>query len=66
MACQRTEHTPTGRPTRLGTLHEFTKLGPVPIIADTLGYHSRSTIECHAIGSASAYAEYIAAKRELS
>jgi len=27
------------RATRLGTLHELTKLGPVPIIADALGYH---------------------------
>jgi hypothetical protein len=49
---------------RLGTLHELTKLGPVPIIADALGYHP-STIERHAIGSASTYAEYIAAAREL-
>ena len=47
-----------------GTLHELTKLGPVPIIADALGYHP-STIEHHAIGSASTYAEYIAAAREL-
>ena len=52
------------RPARLGTLHELTKLGPVPIIADALGYHP-STIERHAIGSASTYAEYIAAAREL-
>jgi hypothetical protein len=34
----------------------LTKLGPVPIIADALGYHP-STIERHAIGSASTYAE---------
>lgn len=27
------------RAARLGTLHELTKLGPVPIIADALGYH---------------------------
>ena len=52
------------RAARLGTLHELTKLGPVPIIADALGYHP-STIERHAIGSASTYAEYIAAAREL-
>jgi hypothetical protein len=50
------------RAARLGTLHELTKLGPVPIIADALGYHP-STIERHAIGSASTYAEYIAAAR---
>lgn len=49
---------------RLGTLHELTKLGPVPIIADALGYHP-ATIERHAIGSASIYAEYIAAARDL-
>jgi hypothetical protein len=35
----------------------------VPIIADALGYHP-STIERHAIGSASTYAD-IAAAREL-
>lgn len=51
------------RAARLGTLHELTKLGPVPIIADALGYHP-STIERHAIGSASVYSQYIAAKRE--
>jgi hypothetical protein len=52
------------RAARLGTLHELTKLGLVPIIADALGYHP-STIERHAIGSASTYAEYMAAVREL-
>jgi integrase len=52
------------RAARLGTLHELTKLGPVPIIADALGYHP-STIERHAISSASTYAEYMAAVREL-
>jgi len=51
------------RTARLGTLHELTKLGPVPIIADALGYHP-STIERHAIGSASTYAQYIAAARD--
>jgi hypothetical protein len=51
------------RAARLGTLHEPTKLGPVPIIADALGYHP-STIERHAIGSASIYAEYVATARE--
>jgi hypothetical protein len=51
------------RAARLGTLHELTKLGPVPIIADALGYHP-SNIERHAIGSASTYAKYIAAARE--
>jgi integrase len=52
------------RAARLGSLHELTKLGPVPIIADALGYHP-STIERHAIGSASTYAEYISAARDL-
>lgn len=51
------------RAARLGTLHELTKLGPVPIIADALGYHP-STIERHAIGSASVYSQYIAAARD--
>jgi integrase len=51
------------RAARLGTLHELTKLGPVPIIADALGYHP-ATIERHAIGSASTYAEYVAAARD--
>jgi hypothetical protein len=40
-----------------------TKLGPMPIIADALGYHP-STIERHAIASASTYAEYVAAARQ--
>ncbi len=53
------------RAARLGTLHELTKLGPVPIIADALGYHP-STIERHAIGSASVYSQYVAAKREMA
>jgi hypothetical protein len=35
----------------------------VPIIADALGYQP-STIERHAIGSTSAYAQYIAAVRQ--
>lgn len=53
------------RAARLGTLHEITKLGPVPIIADALGYHP-STIERHAIGSASVYSQYVAARREMA
>jgi hypothetical protein len=48
------------RAARLGTLHELTKLAPVAIIADTLGY-SPATIERHAIASAATYAHYIAA-----
>jgi len=51
------------RAARLGTLHELTKLGPVPIIADALGYHP-STIERHAVGSAAVYSQYIAAARD--
>jgi len=53
------------RAARLGTLHELTKLGPVTIIADALGYHP-STIERHAIGSASVYSQYIAARRQMA
>ena len=53
------------RAARLGTLHEVAKLGPAPIIADALGYHP-STIERHAIGSASVYSQYVAAKREMA
>jgi hypothetical protein len=52
------------RAARRGSLHELTKLRPVPIIADALGYDP-STIERHAIGLASTNAEYIAAAREL-
>ncbi|WP_418063033.1 hypothetical protein [Pimelobacter simplex] len=52
------------RAARLGTLHELSKLGPVPIIAEALGYHP-STIERHAIASASVYSEYIAAVRTV-
>lgn len=47
----------------LGTLHELTKLGPVPIIADALGYHPL-TIERHAVGSAATYGQYLAAVRD--
>lgn len=50
------------RAARLGTLHELSKLAPVAIIAETLGY-SPATIERHAIDSAAAYAQYIAAAR---
>jgi integrase len=51
------------RAARLGTLHELTKLAPVAIIAETLGY-SPTTIERHATDSAAAYARYIAAVSE--
>ena len=51
------------RAARLGTLHELTKLAPVAVIAEALGY-SPATIERHAIGSAATYAQYIAAARE--
>ncbi|WP_245827727.1 Fis family transcriptional regulator [Sinomonas mesophila] len=50
------------RAARLGTLHELTKLAPLPLIAETLGY-SPATIERHATDSAAAYAQYIAAVR---
>ena len=51
------------RAARLGTLHELTKLAPVAISAEALGY-SPATIERHAIDSATAYASYIAAVRD--
>lgn len=51
------------RAARLGTLHELTKLAPVAIIAETLGY-SPTTIERHAIDSAAAYAQYMAAAHQ--
>ena len=50
------------RAARLGTRHELTKLAPVAIIAETLGY-SPKTIERHATSSAATYARYIAAGR---
>ncbi|HSX68603.1 hypothetical protein [Nocardioides sp.] len=50
------------RAARLGTLHELTKLAPVAIIAEALGYHP-ATIEKHATDSAVAYSQYIAAIR---
>lgn len=51
------------RAARLGTLHELTKLAPIAIIAEALGY-SPATIERHAADSAAAYAAYISAIRE--
>ena len=51
------------RAARLGTLHELTKLTPGAIIAEALGY-SPATIERHAIDSATAYTQYIAAVRQ--
>jgi hypothetical protein len=45
------------------TLHELTKLAPVAIIAEAIGY-SPATIERHAVDYATAYAACIAAVRE--
>ena len=53
------------RAARLGTLHELTKLTPVAILADALGY-SPATIERHAVDSATAYARYVGAIRSES
>jgi len=50
------------RAARLGTLHELTKLTPVAILAEALGY-SAATIERHAVDSATAYARYVGAVR---
>ncbi|MFJ5145221.1 Fis family transcriptional regulator [Curtobacterium sp. NPDC088465] len=52
----------SARAARLGTLNELSKLGPVPIIAEALGY-SPATIEAHRIDSASTYSQYIGAVR---
>lgn len=51
------------RAARLGTLHELTKLAPVAILADALGYHP-TTIERHAVDSAASYAGFIEALRQ--
>lgn len=48
------------RAARLGTLHALTKLAPVAIVAEALGY-SPKTIETHATASAADYARYVAA-----
>lgn len=48
------------RAARLGTLHELTKLTPVAVIAEALGY-SLKTIETHATASGADYAHYVAA-----
>ncbi|ETT24131.1 hypothetical protein RR21198_0318 [Rhodococcus rhodochrous ATCC 21198] len=50
----------SARAARLGTLEHLSKLAPVAIIAETLGYHP-ATIERHAAASSAGYAEYIAA-----
>ncbi|WP_410792061.1 hypothetical protein [Kribbella sp. C-35] len=50
------------RAARLGTLRELTKLAPIAIIAEALGY-TNQTIERHARGAAATYAEYVATRR---
>lgn len=55
----------SARAARLGTLHELTRLAPVPIIAEALGY-SPKTIERHAVASATTYSQYIAAIRDAA
>ncbi|KLU08416.1 Fis family transcriptional regulator [Kocuria sp. SM24M-10] len=50
------------RAARLGTLEELTKLSPIPVLAEILGYHP-NTIERHATHAASTYARYIAARQ---
>jgi hypothetical protein len=47
---------------RLGTLDELIKLAPIAIIADALGYTTQ-TIERHARGAATTYAEYFATRQ---
>ena len=58
----RLRHVFSTRASRLGTLHELTKLAPVAILAEALGYHP-TTIERHAVDSATAYSRYVAAVR---
>jgi hypothetical protein len=53
----------SARAARLGTLHELTKIAPIPIIAEIPGY-APVTIERHAVGSASTYSRYVAALRQ--
>jgi hypothetical protein len=50
----------SSRAARLGTLHELTKLAPVAIIAEALGY-SPATIDHHALASSANYMEYMSA-----
>ena len=50
----------SARAARLGTLHELTKTTAVAILAEALGY-SPTTIERHAVDSATTYARYVAA-----
>jgi hypothetical protein len=44
---------------RLGALHQLTKLTPIAIIAEALGYATK-TIEQHASASASTHSQYVA------
>lgn len=46
---------------RLGALHELTKLTPIAIIAEALGYATK-TIEQHARASATTYTRYVASR----
>jgi len=48
----------SSRAARLGTLQELTKLAPVAIIAEALGY-SPATIDRHALASSANYMEYM-------
>ena len=55
----------SSRAARLGTLHELTKLAPVAIIAEALGY-SPATIDRHALASSANYMEYLSSLRTSS
>jgi len=63
-ACERLgllrRHLVSTRAARLGTLHDLTKLAPVAIIAEALGYNPK-TIEAHATASGADYARYVGA-----
>lgn len=53
----------SSRAARLGTLHELTKLAPVAIIAEALGY-APATIDRHAMDSSANYMAYMSALRQ--
>ncbi|MGW9156108.1 hypothetical protein [Microbacterium sp. NPDC055665] len=53
------------RAARLGALDELSKLSPVTIVADALGYSPR-TLEIYAIDSGATYAKYLGVVQQLA
>lgn len=53
------------RAARLGALDELSKLSPVKIVADALGYSPR-TLEIYAIDSGATYAKYLGVVQQLA